>query len=294
MIFGLALVACQQHDPPASLQKPEPAVAAVDDGVTVLSAGADPKRALRYHLAKGTTSPFEITIDLDLQMGAATAAMGGPTPTLVVTGALVVDDVLPSGDLAVHIRLEHASARDRPGSKITAAMFAAQTKHLEGFVERATLSPTGQLRDAHFETPDASPELEAKLQAMSEQLEQLAVQVPAQAMGVGGRWSMTRPISTNGVHMTATLTHEVIALDGDHVTYKTTAQVTGADQHTAMNGVELDVHQIAGSGGGTGVIDLATGMVTGSYTTAFHVDIGAPDQTLQVGMAMTLAISRPQ
>jgi hypothetical protein len=287
------LTSCQRHEealPPVPAAPAAPVVSA--DGVTLVSPGRDPKRPIRYHLAKGTTSPIALSIDVNMQEGAAAAlAGGGALPTLVLTGSLVVDDVLPNGDMAVHVRIEHASAKPRGGGQATADAFAAQAKRYEGFSEAAVLSATGRLSQTHVDLDGGSADAKAQLQTMSNQFEQIAIPLPAAPIGAGASWTTEKPMTTNGVTMTVKTTTELTAIDGDKITYQSSVEVSGAGQHAQIAGLDVELHHVSGSGGGSGSIELGSLAVHGAFATAVHLDVAVGGETAQLGMTMSVEIN---
>src|ERR1700689_3863635 len=94
IVLAIALFGCKHADRPI-VQPP---------GLEIVSPGAEPKRLLRYAIAKGTKTPFE----------------------------LAVEDVLPDGTMKIRTTVVEVTARDRAESHVTAAALAAQTDQLKG------------------------------------------------------------------------------------------------------------------------------------------------------------------
>src|SRR5689334_9886292 len=105
LYLAVALAACGKHAP----APPRP-------DLDVIAPGAEPRRAVHYALAKGTTTTCELAIDVALDAG----QMGGAMPTLVVTLAITADDVLPDGKIKLRTRIVDATSHDRPDSKLPA------------------------------------------------------------------------------------------------------------------------------------------------------------------------------
>ena len=291
------LAACQDHDAPGTASAPLKPTATpvpptvVDDGVTVLSTGAEPRRELRYHLAKGTQSPITLELDFEMETGAAAAALA-KLPTFVTDGGLVVDEVLPNGDMKVRIHIDHAGVRERPGA--TGGGDDSAAKLFEGFVETATLTPTGRLRDAKIAVPNQTPALAGQIKSVSASLEQVALPLPTPPVGIGASWKTTRTLDASGVALAVTTTTTLVKLEGERVTYSAKLSVTATDQRAVIGDVVLDVSHLAGAGGGEGSIDLATFALAASATTAFHMDLGMADHSsMQMGMSMAVAINPP-
>src|SRR5689334_20450639 len=93
-----SLCSCDRTD---SLEPPAPVTA---PDLEIVSAGADPRTLLRYHLAAGTEQKLELAIAVQLQAG----DLGGPMPTVVVQMTETVDAVMPSGQVLLHARIDSA------------------------------------------------------------------------------------------------------------------------------------------------------------------------------------------
>src|SRR5262249_34672992 len=91
LLLPVALVACKEPKAPPPPPPPDPLA------VQLASPGAEPRRVLRYAIAKGTKVALELAIDAKLTMG----NMGAPIPTEIVDLELVVDDVQPDGRMQV-------------------------------------------------------------------------------------------------------------------------------------------------------------------------------------------------
>lgn len=290
---ALACAGCQRNDAPPAPAPAAPAAPVVSaDGVTLVSAGKEPRSELRYHLAKGTQSPLEMVVDLDLEEGAARAVpSGGTAPSLVLAGTITVDDILPTGDAVVRVKLDHATVRSRGGVASVNDAFAAQAKKFEGVTQTVVLSPTGHVSSAHAGLADGSGAAAAQLAAISDQLAQVALPVPAVAVGAGASWTTTRDLAADGIAMKMTTTTTLSAVDGTRASYTASSQVTGPDQRVQLGGLELDVKHVAGSGGGGGSVDLATLAVHGTFTTSVRLEAAAGSDREQLGMMMTVALN---
>ncbi len=259
-------VACQRSKeapPPPPSSSPE---------LQLEQVGASP-RAVRYHLAKGTTTPFELV----MQMSVSVADHSMVVPVFVVDLELSVVDVLPDGSAHVRSVLTDASVRHE-GSAAPNDDVALRDmlKAIKGIAIDATLSTDGKLHDAKVVyTGQMAPRLKQQFDALTQNFEQVAMPLPNVPFGVGARWKSQRPMRESGMQMTTTTTVEVTSLDGDRIGFKMTSEVAGPDQDVDLEGLKMHVAKIHGSGGGSGSIDLSRMAMTGEITTEMHAEMSA-------------------
>ncbi len=261
----LALVACKSHETAASKGPPPDPLAAV-----LVNPGAEPRRPVRYALAKGTKVELDVAVDAHLAMGELKSAM--PEQTFVLE--LVVDDVLPDGRMQLRSTIVRAAPRDEgsgsagsgsadAGSAGSAGSASASVEPraiagrlglLEGTAITATMSPDGKLSDLKL---DDGGKPQPDVGELVASFERLAMALPKDPIGVGARWTTARELAPGGVHVTASSTVDVTALDAAKLSYRVTTELHGADQQATLQGVAIDVAHIAGTGSGSGTLDLA-------------------------------------
>ena len=268
---------------------PAPVVAApkpvaTPSSVALVSPGAEPRQVLRYQLAKGSKSSFELDVDVDIAAG----SMGGPIPTLVMIMDLTTDDVFPDGRMKVRSVVSKVTAKDRAGSKITADAMQQQAAILVGIGIIGTLSPNGTLVDAHLDFGDKHlpDEMQAELGQLTKGFERVALALPDQPVGVGARWTTTKEVVESGAHMTAVTTIELTKLEGTKLSFTRSAEISGPDQTIQQLGLEVAMKHIHGHGGGQGVLDLARMVLEGEMTDELSDELSGSGQTMQAAMTM--------
>src|SRR5262245_15541728 len=90
----LAVAACKKEEPASGGDKggDKSGVAAPSGGIEVISTGAEPRKQLRYKVAKGTKTPVEFAMDIDMDAG-----MTMNMPTLAMMMDIGVDEVSGNG-----------------------------------------------------------------------------------------------------------------------------------------------------------------------------------------------------
>lgn len=279
----LAIVACKSHSP-------EPPPAPDPLAVEVTSAGAEPRRVLRYHVAKGTHATLELAVDATLTAG----ELGGAMPTFVFDLDIAVDDVTADGHMQLRTTIANATARDRPGAKIAASAIGARLATMKDLTITGTLAPDGKLTATRLDpatTAKLAPEIALQLGSLATSLENVALPLPRAAVGVGAKWRAERALEQNGMHTTATSTIEATAIDGDRVSLQVTTELHGADQSITQQGTTVDVSHLGGAGGGKAVVDLAHFTITGELGAKLHADMSSLGQSTPLNVEMKTTIA---
>jgi hypothetical protein len=289
VLTAVLVMACNKE--PAHSQEAEAAGSAaaartIKDGIEILAEGAQPRKLLRYAVAKNTHSPIEIAMDMDLDAGIKNIA-----PTLVMVMDIGVDDVTPDGKMKLHTSINDVSARDRPGAA-SAAMLKGQLDLMTGTTMTATLGPDGSLKDAAFESSKKMPEaMRDQLAGVTGNLDRIALPLPSVPVGVGAKWRASKSVAQSGMNVTTVTTFEVTKIDGDVFSYKTTVSITGPDQQVTMGGMTTQVSGIAGSGTGEGTVDLGKLAMSGTQDVHFAASMAAGDDKTELKTSMKVVMT---
>jgi len=291
MSLALVVAGCSK-EPSRTTEAPDVSGSAagtagtVKDGLEVLSEGTAPKRLLRYAVPKGTHTPIEMALDVDIDAGIKQNA-----PTMVIGMDISVDDVTSDGKMTLRSEITGVTARDRPGA-ISAAMLKGSLDLMTGTKMTAIVGPDGSFHDASLEVgPKTPPAMKEQLSSMTGNLERVAMQLPKVPVGVGAKWRATKQLEQNGMNMTTTTTFEITAIDGDKISYKSTVAVTGPDQTISTGGISAKISSITGGGGGSGTIDLAKLALTGTHEVSFGATMAAGGETTPLKTQMKLVLS---
>ena len=276
----VAVFACREKEPP---KPPPPDPLAVH----LVMPGAEPKRVLRYALAKGSSTPLELALDVSL----VTGGLGGAMPTFVFDLDLVVEDVLPDGRMLVRATITDASVRDRSDSKVDAKALASRVAAIKGVAITGTLTPDGKLQGAKVDAQKLPEAVAAQASSLTQSFEHIAMPLPTVPIGVGAQWTTTRELDNNGMHSTATNTVDVTSLDGDKLGFTVTTAISGPDQTVTQQNVPIDVSGLAGAGGGSGSIDLAHFAMTYTLTAKLHAEMSAQGQKSSLDLEMKTSIT---
>jgi hypothetical protein len=277
-VLGLVAACKSNETPPPPVTPPE---------VHVVSAGAEPRQLLRYHPATGTTQKLEVSIDIELDAG----GMGGPMPTLVMTLAVTVEGRLPTGAARLHATIEGVVAHDIPNSKVEAASLATTLEPMKGVAFEALLSPSGKLTGLAFDAraQKLAATAQTSLASLVSSFEQTMMPLPEVPVGPGAVWRNSRPITRDGMTLTAVSTLTLESVKGSSFSYSIESTLHGDDQSARDGSDTVDVKDITGTGGGKGTIDLGTLAVTSVLFAELRTKMSSPGDTAPTAMTMATA-----
>jgi hypothetical protein len=292
VITLLALIACKEK-PPAP---PPPTPLPPHDGVTVLQPGAPPHQALRYRLIKGARTRSELVCDVDLRSDDHT----GPMPTLVVDFETQVTDVLADGTAQLRITVIGTTVRDRPGSATAGDLVRAQAAAMHGVVFTETLAPDGALGEPRLEATALSDKVRGQLESLTRSLQQVAMRMPQEPVGLGAMWRERRTLPEGGIRAVSETTYTLTSLTGDTVGYLATGVASGAPQTIEQDGLKAEVTSTSGSSEAKGTVDLSRYAIavssTSKLTTTMNVEApegtpGGGPSTIEVTLAVQVTPS---
>lgn len=256
--------------------------------VTVLAPGTEPRRVLRYHVAPDARATLTAELDVSIDAG----GQAGDLPTMVLGLETVVEQAQPGDRARVRTTIAAVSSRERPNTLVTAAAMDAEAHHLRGIAFVGRLAPDGELGDVTVDLGGRTlpPALASQVDSLAKTFQQVAMPLPAVAVGVGARWRYEKRIDQGGMKLTATTDVQLSALDGDRLSFVMTSTLAGADQAVTQAGTTIRLTHIGGEGKGTGVVDLARMTMTGEQSMVFHADMAGTDQNAHMGMRVTTRI----
>src|SRR5207245_919833 len=83
--------------------------------------------------------------------------------------------------------------------------------------------------------------------------------LPEEAVGPGAKWEVKMPLKSQGMTLDQTATYELVSIEDERVTAKTTLAQTAANQQIqspAMPNLKLDLTKMNGTGAGDVILDL--------------------------------------
>lgn len=266
--------------------------------IELVSAGAEPRVALRIHPKAGQVQDIEMVMDMAMAMDVAGQKNQVDMPPMVMTMRVTVGDVAPDGTFGVQTALlgtrVEATADTPP--ELVAAMSQGFAS-MQGLVINARMDSQGHTLDGAV-SGLADPALQAGMDSLQQNMRQGQVMLPAEPVGVGGSWRSSTLINSSGIPMSAVTTYTVRSMQGDQLELDTTIAMS-VDPNAAIPvvpGANVRFTRFDSSGGGTVSWDLGTLMPLSAlqYTMNMAMEAAQGDQTMVVGMDMGMKMEMRQ
>lgn len=255
--------------PPAQpTATPEQPVAAPMTGepaaVTLVDAGAEPREPLRLKLTAGQTQTMVMTMRMAMEMQLGPSKIPRiSSPPMQMTMALSVKEITPEGDIRSDFSLDKIEVLD---DKAAPPEMVTQMRALLGTMQKlsgtSTVTPRGIVKAADFTLPpDLNPMLRQSMDGMRQQVHQLSVPFPEEALGVGAKWTVTQNLEQNGMKLKQVVAWELKERSGTVVKLASTVTQTADPQEMKPPGMQpgakANLESLNSSGEGTTEVDLA-------------------------------------
>jgi len=152
--------------------------------------------------------------------------------------------------------------------------------NFKGVPGTGRISNRGFSRGAEMKVPaGANPQLRQLIEQMQDSFSRFTAPLPEEAVGPGARWEAKLPIKSQGMVLDQTDVYEVVSIEGERLTAKSTVTQRAANQaidNPAMPGMKAELTRMDGRG---------TGQVTSDLTRILPLE-GSAD--LHSEMAMTV------
>ena len=282
LLIALAAMGCKKSDD-------EDGKAIRPPDLQMINTGSEPRRVLRYQLAKGNAAKLELTSDVE----AYADDIGGPMPTFVMDLAITAEDTSSAG-AKLRTTVIDMQAREKDESRVAPNALGGPLDGMKGIVLTATLTPTGRLRDSMIVTKPENggmppPKgLETPLAMLSSSFENVAMPLPDEAVGVGAMWRSSRALEEQGMKLTAVNTVQLVSINGDQLAFDLETEIHGDDQTVKQGDLTVDVKDITGTGSGKATVDLKTLAVTSEVSAELRSAMQSPGEAKPTQMRMAI------
>jgi hypothetical protein len=246
---------------------PKPAVATeVSPSARVLrliSPGTEPLEPVRYALTVGTQQRISLTLHLSMRVD----AKGSPIPPVTAPGLrlvleLSVVEATREGGGRCQLVVADADLADL--DEAPPALVAEMRKGLPqllGARGELTIQPDGAVRQVVLDVPNnLGNELGQFVAAVRLSLDGLAVQLPAEPIGLGASWDVAEAIEQSGLRVRQKTLYELAARSGGRVRLRFQISQTSERQRATLAGlppgVTTDIVSFDSAGSGEVEIDL--------------------------------------
>lgn len=231
--------------------------------VTVLDAGAEPRRQLEMALHEGDEARVTFTTDLAIEQEAGGQTQRLDSPPISEVMRLSVGTVTDAG-AEVTLEVEAVSVQ-RSGSGLSDGDVAALERTLRtlvGLRATGTMLPDGSYQDMAFHIPKAAVgSAVAQLGDLGSMVTALSPPLPPEPVGVGARWRVDATAAVKGIRTQTSTTFEVTALQEATVGYTSTVTTSAGAQELTTGlpaGTTGQLVSSRQSGTGKGVIHLTS------------------------------------
>ncbi len=225
--------------------------------VKVLEAGGEPRTQLRLHVKPGDKQSLKFVMTLATTTKIASMPeMPITMPSITFVANTEVKGVAPDGTITYEAEITDATMADDPNlNPMIAATLKPALAGMKGQKGSGTVSNRGLDGNVKMQaTAGGNAAANQFAQQMKQLFENLAPQLPGEAVGPGAKWEYATKIQSQGAKVDQTASYELVSVEGDTVNIKATSTETGGNQkveNPAMPGVKLDLQKLSGKTTGT-------------------------------------------
>ena len=272
---------------------------AEESKVTLLSSGSGKKTKLRFRPKAGMVQTIVMTSGQQMAMKIGdTNLPQQPLPKTVVTMELKVLSVDKNGHITASFGNKSVDVLATPG---VAPQMAEQMKTamqpMTSIKGRMTVDPRGNVLAADItSSAEVPPMLRGMLDNMRENLNQMVVPLPEQAVGAGAKWKVVQNLSKMGMPMTQEATITLVRRKGNVVVLKSDlVQNVREGKVTLPNmppGIQATTKPSQSKGSGQMEVDLtkigAVGNINIDINVSMVMQMQGQTQAMDMAMKMDL------
>ncbi|MDC0669541.1 DUF6263 family protein [Nannocystis radixulma] len=289
---------------PAPPATPDTAAPASEGSVVALvDAGGEPREPLRLKLTAGQEQVMIMTMRMGMAMQVGPNKMPKTDiPAMQMTMNLKVSEITGEGDIRSEFSLDKIEVLP---DKTTPQAMVDQLKAVLGTMTKmsgtSTITPRGIVKSADFNIPpDVNPQIKQTVESMRQQINQMSVPFPEEALGVGAKWTVTQHLEQQGMKLQQVATWELKGRDGSVVQLASTIVQTAAPQAIEAPGMpagaKVSLDRLDSTGSGTTQVDLThvapvKGDMKLTSSIAMTTDANGMKMPMTMEMDMNLEIS---
>lgn len=269
--------------------------------VKLIDAGSSPKSKLRMTPAKGSKQTSIMTMKMDQTMVMRGQKLPAtPTPAMQFTMEVAVTDVATNGDIAFEFSYPKVSLVD--DDKVQAVVKEAMKgmlNSMEGMSGSAVVTNRGFTKEADMKLPPkVNAQIKAMIDSMKESMSRLSSPLPEEAIGVGGKWSVTQLVEVNGMKLKQTSTHTLKKVDGTKYDLSVEVTQTADPQEVKSPGLPegstVTLKSLESTGKGTMMLDVTrvfpVSEIKSDSKISMEMNTGGQDLSMQIDMKMEMSI----
>jgi len=209
-------------------------------------------------------------------------------PAVVLTTETEILPASAGGGFPVRIRVVEAKLEGAASSAADEALARWRGAEL-----RATAAATGKLSGLELRAAgESGATTDPQLQSLSMTMQQLALELPAPALGVGASWAVERPFPQGGLTLKARTIYQLVERDETTAHLRSQIMLSAPDQTVEQGGVTAQLSGFTGSGEGDLVIELQGLTATGSTKSAYRGRVVSQGTTTELGMELSVVLAK--
>ncbi|TAD93216.1 MAG: hypothetical protein EAZ78_00930 [Oscillatoriales cyanobacterium] len=183
--------------------------------IQIINLGAEPRQQMRLKPALNVKQTTLMTLKMGMKISASgQSSQEIKIPTSVVTMETEATKIDANGD--IHYQFSYTKAdvtSDSTNAPATALeSMRSAVKKLVGLKGAFIMDSRGFSKGGDFIVPAGSDNnFKQIIRQMSQSIEQLSVQLPAEAVGKGAKWRLDFPLNSNGINVNNIATYELMS-----------------------------------------------------------------------------------
>ena len=290
-----------ENNTAATTVKKEAAPAAPKSPVKLLDAGSEPRTVLHLHPRVGDQQ----TVIMTMKMAMTTSAAGKEMPAMDMPAMLMtmdfgVKDISDAGEITYTMVFSDATvAADTNTPPAIAAAMKSSLASIRGMTGTGRMSSHGIIKGVEIKLPAAAdPQMSKTMDQMKESFSSSSIPLPEEAVAPGAKWEYQTRIKSQGMTIDQNLHYELIAIEGDRLTLRSTITQNAANQkiqNPAMPSLKVDLTKMTGSGTGSSTLDLGrimpvSGTLAEKTEVIMDMNVGQQKQTMDMKMDMSVTL----
>ncbi|NOY93062.1 MAG: hypothetical protein GXP55_17905 [Deltaproteobacteria bacterium] len=186
--------------------------------ITLLDAGAEPRRVLRYQIPEGATERIQVSQRVETTISLEGHRMGSPTALPIVTRvSFGPASITQSGGVITPFRVDAMElGRGEGMAEAAQRAAAAAVEPLVGTTGSLQTDARGRVIRSNIDVPPGvTPQMASTLENMRKAMVDAGVPFPEQAVGVGARWQVRKRIAQGGLQIETVATYTLQELTAD-------------------------------------------------------------------------------
>lgn len=274
--------------------------------VELISPGEMPRKELRFQPKVGETESIVMTMKMDQKISVDGISPPSPAaPAQKITLKTSIKDVASNGDVSYDFEFANIEVVDDPKSPSPIApILVNMLKPMIGSKGSAVVSDRGLTKKSEFKFNEGlSPQLKSMLDGMTESLGKVSSPVPAEPIGVGGKWKVVQNLTTNGLKLKQTSTHELKkrTADGFEVSTLITQEAEPQDVKSPLlpDGAKMSLESLSTEGKGASSFRFSSIMPTKmdsniSSNAAMTITVNGNNQRLKTETKVQINLDNPR